>query len=932
MTRSCINICLLAVISLLFGVIWQGSAYAAMPVIQPLGQITDGLFRPSRVAVDDAGNLYVANTGGKNIVKFDKFGTRVASFNAVTISGLGLAVAADGSAIYASAGDKVAVLNANGALQGYLGSGAGEFQDAGVIAIGANGDVLCSDTSTRQVKIFPAAGGVNLLAGVNFGGISNIGVDPALGDIYVADPVFEGTQTPQLYVFHSDYTFKSQFDAATAFGTRLQFFGGLAFDGANRLYVGDSESGNIRVMALPSTLLGTFDNGTINRPASMAYDRLTNRLFVIWAGNRVDVYGVDGGSTPVQANTPPSVPVPVTFGEVASATPVLQFNNASDAENNPLTYNVRVLDAGGVSVAAFSVAEGANPTLATVNVTLVENASYTWQVQADDGLLTSSWSAATPIDINAVEEAPAAPVLTTFLAGGAAGGADVLSWTASSDPDPNFALSYRVEISAGGAPLASGVYTGTSAAVASLSSGLTPGNSYNWQVVAIDNTALETVSTNSGNFIYQPSVLRVSSSVAGSRVYLSGHHGYAGRALGIAPVEIRDLTEGSYSIVVEAAGFEPYVVTVALAQNGSVDVVADLSGARIASGFATHDLNLAGQAISGTDIAPVVADLDRDGILDLLLADNGYIKFYPGASIQNPQSNDTIEDLTAGKMTGSSSTPNRVVFAAAGQQLPLAQIAGAAPCLVDWNNDDRLDLLVGGADGSVKLFLGDASPNFFSTVGQWLVTVGSQAFPAVADLDNDGDKDLIVGSGNDLLLFDNVGDDASPLLNSQVTIGVLTAPAVPLFTDWDADGVRELMLLIQGELFEAVMSSGQVASLLPTGVSITGASSVFVLNFAGSNYNDLVFGTTSGSLVVANGQQGGFAPAYKQALLTKLADVEQQVLAQAPGLIGRVANIASRVGRAKYVSAQKKAEQLAALLGAGSPAAVAVNELANILN
>ncbi len=931
MTRSCINICLLAVISLLFGVIWQGSALAAMPVVQPLGQITDSLQGPSRVAVDAAGNLYVANISGKNIVKFDKYGNRTAVFGSVAVSGYGLAVRPDGSAIYAATGTGVVVLDAAGISQGYLGAGPGEFQDAGAIAVALNGDVLVADTVTRQVKVFSAAGGSFVLSGVGFGGISSIAVDPVQGDIYIADPIFEGTQTPQLYVFHSDYTLKSQLDAATAFGSRLQYFGGLTFDAANRLYAADSESGNIRILELPATLLGTYGSGsTIIRPNSIAFDAVTGRLFVIWAGNRVDVFGVDGGSTPVQVNTAPGVPQPITVGEVGSLTPGLQFANSVDAEHDALTYNVRVFDAAGSPVAAFSVAEGSGPTVATVGSALVENAEYTWQVQADDGQATSSWSAATTIAINAVEEPPTAPVLDSFLAGETAGSSATLTWVASSDADPNATLSYRTEVFEGTALVASKTTSVASVGLSDLSSGLIPGATYSWRVVAVDNTSLETISTNNGSFVFQPSALKITSSVAGSKVYLGGHHGYAGRALGVVPVEVRDLPAGSYSIVVEAAGFEPYVATVALDQDATVEVVADLKGARLATGFATHGLDLAGQAVAGVDVAPIVVDLNKDGVLDLLLANNGTLAFYAGSVVQDPLTNETIENL-ANRNSGLN-TPSRVVFSTTGQPLALPQIAGATPCLVDWNNDDQFDLLVGGADGSVNLFLGDGSANYFAVSGQWLVSVGSQAIPVVADLDGDGDKDLIVGSGNDLLLFNNVGTDDQPVLDTQSALGTLTAPVVPLFTDWNADGTRELMVLVQGELFEALMSNGQVTSLATTGLSVAGADRVFALNFADSHYNDLVFGTSAGSLVVANSQQGGFSPAYKEALLVKLADVEQLVLSQAPGLIGRVANIASRIGRGKYASAQKRAEQLRIMLGTGTPAAVAINELANILN
>ena len=910
MTRFCINLCLLAVISLFSGVIWQGAAYAAMPVIQPLGSIADGLQGPSRVEVDAAGNLYVANTGGM-IVKFDKYGTRVASFSTVAISGLGLAVTADGSVIYASAGDKVVILDAAGKLQGYLGSGAGEFQNAGVIELGVNGEVIVADSRTRQVKVFMATGGAPVLLGGGFGGVTGLAVDSKTGDIYVADPVFEGARTPQLYVYHSDYTLKSQLDAASAFGSRLQLFGGLTIDDQGRLlYVADAESGNIRVVELPSVLQGTFNglSQKIIRPDSIAYDVLTKRLFVVWAGIRVDVYGVSGGVTPVKVNAVPSIPKAITVGEVSSQTPSLLFDNAIDADGDLLSYNVRVLDAAGTEVAGFGVAGGAGPTSANVVQPLVENASYSWQVQADDGQATSAWSAPNPIYVNAVQEAPAAPKLLSFVNGESAGSDAVLTWGAAADADPFASVSYRVEIYSGASLVAGSAVSTTNSTILGYADLLNPGATYTWQVVAVDNTGLETVSSNSGRFVFQASVLTITSSANGAKVYLGGHHGYAGRYLGLAPVSIRGLAAADYAVVVEAAGFEPFVATVTLAKDAQVEVFAGLDAASLADSFAIRDLNLTGQAVSGVDIAPIIVDLDRDGILDLLLANNGYINFYKGSLAVDPLAVDSVEYPAVVLPGAAAPAADKLVFNTAAQRLAIPQIVGASPSLVDWNNDDLLDLLIGGSDGSVKLFLGQGGLNFAVT-GDWLVTVATAATPAVGDFDGDGDKDLIVSSDSELLLFENVGTDASPVLNAQTVIAALTAPAAPLFMDWDADGSRELLLLVQGELLHAVVVNGLVATLETTGLNVANAETVFAVNFAGRHYNDLVFGTTAGALVVANGQQGTLSPAYIQAMLTKLADLKLLILDQAPGLVAKADSIAVLIGQGDYAAASTLAVQ-----------------------
>ncbi|WP_020674947.1 FG-GAP-like repeat-containing protein [Geopsychrobacter electrodiphilus] len=945
MTRSRINICLLAVISLLFGVIWQGAAYAAAPTLTNLGQIDHTFREAAALALDGAGNLYVSDMRVRAVYKFDKYGKLAATFPVPNIKGEGLAVDAGGhilvsasstatAAAYGDFADKVLILDSDGVQIGVLGQGTGEFKMAGDIDFDANGNIYVADRGAGIIKVYPPTFGAGVQFGaLHFDGSIDLAVDALNNEIYIANYNYDVTTGagPALYAYDAGAVQLRSIPADTGFGgDSLSRFGAIEFDSAGRFYVSDFTLHSIRVLDRPATqVLKYTDN--IHQTGAMAFDAITNRLFALDYSSRINIIGIDGGSTPLKVNAPPSVPVSITVGEVSSATPTLRFNNAIDADGDLLNYEVRVVDAAGVVAADFNVAEGAGQTSAPVSVALVENASYTWQVQASDGQATSGWSAPMSIYVNAVQEAPTAPVLTTFISGNVAGSDAVLTWDASVDADPFATISYRVEVSDGLNLVASADTTATSIAVATFSATLNPDVTYTWKVLAVDNTALTTASASTGSFVYQPSALRITSTVDGAKVYLGGHHGYAGRSLGTAPVDVRGLPQGNYAVVVEAAGFEPFVQSVFLAKDASLNVLADLRSANLPDGFAQHDLNVGGVPFHGAGVAPIVADIDHDGVLDLLVADGGHLKFYGGTLVQNPQANDTIEDLSLPAADPSAPAAYRVVFNRPVQQLALPLIDGAAPCLVDWNNDDNYDLLVGASDGSVNLFLGQGGLTF-AAEGQWLVTTTSRAIPAVADFDGDGDKDLIVGSGNDLLLFENVGTDAAPSLNTQKVLATLTAPVVPLFVDWNADGLRELMLLSQGEMFSAELQNGLVTALKSTGLSVAGAESVFALNFADRNYNDLVFGTSAGALVVANGQQGATAPAFMSALLVKLAEIEQLVLSQAPAQGVRVEALRRLVSAADYGMALPKSIKLVSSLKYGTPAWVSAVEFIGMLD
>jgi hypothetical protein len=75
------------------------------------------------------------------------------------------------------------------------------------------------------------------------------------------------------------------------------------------------------------------------------------------------------------------------------------------------------------------------------------------------------------------------------------------------------------------------------------------------------------------------------------------------------------------------------------------------------------------------------------------------------------------------------------------------------PCVVDWNGDGKKDLLVGDGEGYIHLYLNiskNSEPQLISSgrvkVSDQDLKVGGSAVPFLVDWDNDGRKDLLVGS------------------------------------------------------------------------------------------------------------------------------------------------------------------------------------------
>jgi len=140
----------------------------------------------------------------------------------------------------------------------------------------------------------------------------------------------------------------------------------------------------------------------------------------------------------------------------------------------------------------------------------------------------------------------------------------------------------------------------------------------------------------------------------------------------------------------------------------------------------------------------------------------------------------------------------------------------SAPNFADLDGDGDYDLILGTTSSSrIKYFQNIGTkfqPKFkedtstFSSIYSGGYVGTNSYYPTTCDIDNDGDIDLIIGGYNGLLFYKNIGDSTFPVWQKVDTLfpGInsqIGTDAKPEFADLDRDGDLDLLIGIGESLF-----------------------------------------------------------------------------------------------------------------------------------
>ncbi|NYT26818.1 MAG: VCBS repeat-containing protein [Candidatus Thiodubiliella endoseptemdiera] len=205
---------------------------------------------------------------------------------------------------------------------------------------------------------------------------------------------------------------------------------------------------------------------------------------------------------------------------------------------------------------------------------------------------------------------------------------------------------------------------------------------------------------------------------------------------------------------------------------------------------------------------PILADIDGDGDLDLVVGEsNGTLKYY-----QN---------------TGTTSSPAYEAKTGGNNPFNGIDVGGySTPNLADIDGDGDLDLVVGESNGTLKYYQNTgttSNPAYEAKTGGNNpfngIDVGGYSTPNLADIDGDGDLDLVVGENDGTLkYYQNTGTTSNPAYEAKtgdsnpfdgIDVGDRSKPTL---ADIDGDGDLDLVVGESDGTFKYYQNTGTTSN------------------------------------------------------------------------------------------------------------------------
>ena len=165
----------------------------------------------------------------------------------------------------------------------------------------------------------------------------------------------------------------------------------------------------------------------------------------------------------------------------------------------------------------------------------------------------------------------------------------------------------------------------------------------------------------------------------------------------------------------------------------------------------------------GTGAYPVIFDWDGDGLKDLFIGNYGYYwySYYESGFLKTVY----YSSVAYYKNIGSLEEPQFQLWDKNFANLDELRTIGLIPAFDDVDGDGDTDILVGKEDGRL-IFVKNMGNNNFIIENENFnnIDIGDFSAPQLFDLDNDGDKDLVIGSkGGTIVYYSNESSSSTPI-------------------------------------------------------------------------------------------------------------------------------------------------------------------------
>jgi len=263
---------------------------------------------PNGIAIDNADNVSVADSGNNRIQKFDSNGTFLTKWGTPgrgngQFNGLdGIAVDDSGN-VYVSEynNNRIQKFDPNGTfitMWGTPGLGNGQFNGPNSVAVDSSGNVYVSDSGNNRIQKFDPNGtfitmwGTPGLGNGQFNGPNSLAVDRS-GNVYVSD-----SGNNRIQKFDRNGTFITMWGTIGSGNGQFNSPRGIAVDNSGSIYVADSGNNRIQKFGPDGTFItkwGTSGsgNGQFNSPAGIAVNSSRDVYVPDAENNRIQVFSPD---------------------------------------------------------------------------------------------------------------------------------------------------------------------------------------------------------------------------------------------------------------------------------------------------------------------------------------------------------------------------------------------------------------------------------------------------------------------------------------------------------------------------------------------------------------------------------------------------------------------------------------------------------------